>query len=149
MVMAVANSHDGFKPQIVQVQATGPNPYTTGGFTITVAQVKRVKRCVAIECNNSAYQPKFVSFSNNIATIKVYYSMTSHAHDILFKANAAANAVTMAANSLRNASAGDLTVAGDGADGGCRTVAKNVGSEVITADGVNMSGITFRLTVTA
>lgn len=42
----------------------------------------------------------------------------AHAHDLVFKANAAANAVTMAANSLRNASAGDLTVVGAGADGG-------------------------------
>ncbi len=41
-----------------------------------------------------------------------------HAHDLVFQANPAANAVTMAANSLRNASAGALTVVGAGADGG-------------------------------
>jgi len=41
-----------------------------------------------------------------------------HAHDLVFNANAAANAVTMAANSLRNATAGALTVTGGGADGG-------------------------------
>ena len=41
-----------------------------------------------------------------------------HSHDLEFKANAAANAVTMAANSLRNASANALTVVGGGADGG-------------------------------
>ncbi len=41
-----------------------------------------------------------------------------HAHDLVFAANPAANAVTMAANSLRNATAGALTVVGAGADGG-------------------------------
>lgn len=45
----------------------------------------------------------------------------AHAHDLVFKANAAANAVTMAANSLRNATGGDLTVTGGGADGGIAT----------------------------
>ena len=47
---------------------------------------------------------------------------TTHSHDLIFKANAAANAVTMAANSLRNATAGDLTVTGGGADGGIAAI---------------------------
>jgi hypothetical protein len=63
------------------------------------------------------------------AKIKLYNPQSPHAHDVLFKANPAANAVTMAANSLRNASAGDLTVAGAGADGGVRNSTAGAGSE--------------------
>lgn len=49
-------------------------------------------------------------------------ALATHAHDLVFKANAAANAVTMAADSLRNATAGDLTVTGGGADGGIAAI---------------------------
>ena len=46
-----------------------------------------------------------------------------HAHDLVFEANPAANAVTMAADSLRNATAGALTVTGGGVDGGVQDIA--------------------------
>ena len=65
-------------------------------------------------------------------SIRIFES-AAHAHNLMFKANAAANAVTMAANSLRNASAGDLTVAGGGADGGIMLVAAGPLTEVPTS----------------
>ena len=65
-------------------------------------------------------------------SIRIFES-AAHAHNLMFKANAAANAVTMAANSLRNASAGDLTVAGGGADGGIMSVAGRPLTEVPTS----------------
>ena len=65
-------------------------------------------------------------------SIHIFESAT-HAHNLVFKANAAANAVTMAANSLRNASAGDLTVVGGGSDGGIMLVAAKPLTEVPTS----------------
>ena len=62
-------------------------------------------------------------------SIRIFES-AAHAHDLVFKANAAANAVTMAANSLHNASAGDLTIAGGGNDGGIMAVAARPLTEV-------------------
>ena len=53
-----------------------------------------------------------------------------HAHDLVFEANPAANAVTMAADSLRNASAGALTVTGGGADGGVQN--QTIPAHVVT-----------------
>jgi len=62
-------------------------------------------------------------------SLRIFESAT-HAHNLVFKANAAANAVTMAANSLRNASASALTVVGGGADGGIMLVAAGPLTEV-------------------
>lgn len=73
-----------------------------------------------------------------------FYPAIAHSHSLIFKANAAANAVTMAANSLRNASAGDLTVVGGGADGGIATggaISAAAGTEV--ANDVDIGTINF------
>ena len=61
------------------------------------------------------------------------FESSAHTHDLVFKANAAANAVTMATNNLHNASGEDLTAAGGGADGGIMAVGGRPLAEVPTS----------------
>lgn len=65
--------------------------------------------------------------------VRIPAAQAAHAHNMIYKANPAANAVTMAANSLHNATAGDITVAGAGADGGIQNNAALTGADPTVA----------------
>ena len=92
--------------------------YPTGGESATGITAK-FRTCLRLVCD--AKQGHVFEWDKTNKKIKALYPTVvaaAHAHSLVFKANAAANAVTMAANSLRNASVGDLTVVGAGTDGG-------------------------------
>lgn len=125
---------------------TGHDDYdkTGGGDPISAYELGLGEIMCIPSTTASGYLFEFI---HSTGRMKTYYATnpTAHAHDLVFKANAAANAVTMAANSLRNASAGDLTVAGAGADGGIAntTPADGPGAEV--EDTKDLSGVTVRM----
>jgi hypothetical protein len=110
--------------------------YPTGGYLIAPTKVQLGKTILGVQilavnaagsgivqvswdyANNKLMAFRVATFTPAGTVAAPTFTGAAHAHDMVFKANPAANAVTMAANSLRNATAGDLTVAGAGADGG-------------------------------
>ncbi len=102
----------GYMKQVLdmKVQATEDSP----GYVFDVD-----------DANFATAKPKIEAYwsAENTHSVTQPDDHAAHAHDLVYKANPAANAVTMAANSLHNASAGDLTVAGGGADGGIQNMA--------------------------
>lgn len=147
--------------------------YVTGGFLIAPSRVILGKTILGIwdlGCNGATSASvvpywdyvagKLMCFRAGVPVGTVAaptFTGVAHAHDMVFKANAAANAVTMAANSLRNATAGDLTVAGAGADGGIQnTTATGTNSAPAftgtagqalaqVANGVSLAALTLRI----
>ncbi len=100
--------------------------YPTGGESLSLSLIGLMEVDIVLISQKSGYVMEYDYTNSKI----LVYRMPAHAHDLVFKANAAANAVTMAANSLRNVSAGDLTVAGGGADGGIAAQAAGALAEV-------------------
>lgn len=93
----------------------------------------------------SGFLFEFDKTNNKVKVLHPTKVAAAHAHDLEFKGTAAANAVTMAANSLRNASAGALTVVGGGADGGILTggaISAAAGTEFPTG-ALTITGVSF------
>jgi len=115
--------------------------YPTGGEDATSITGK-FRNCLRVICDQKGGY--LFEFDKTNSKIKVLYPTNppAHAHDLVFKANATTNAVTVSTNSLRNASAADVTVAGAGADGGIMntTPPDAVGAEV--GNGTDLSGLT-------
>ena len=60
------------KGQILVIEkVTGPASYSTGGFTVTLSQLRKIHQAVAI-CNGS-YKVGAISISGNSITIPVEY----------------------------------------------------------------------------
>ena len=110
--------------------------YPTGGEALSLSTIGLNEVDIVMISQKSGYVLEYDYTNNKVLA----YRSPSHSHDLVFKANAAANAVTMAANSLRNASAGDLTVAGGGADGGISNSAQLALAEV--ANATDLSALT-------
>lgn len=118
--------------------------YPTGGESLSLSLIGLNEANIVLISQKSGYVFEY-NYTNN--KVLVYRSAANtHAHDLVFKANAAANAVTMATNSLHNATVGDLTVAGGGADGGIAniTVAAAPLAEVTNATDLStLTGVRF------
>lgn len=123
-------STDVFGNKRVHIVEIGfDDSYPTGGEPLTARSLGMSAVDFALFEPSAGYT---FEYDHTNEKIKAYRS-ASHAHDLVFKANAAANAVTMAANSLRNATGGDLTVVGGGADGGIAVIAQAALAEVTAA----------------
>lgn len=112
---------------IVSASVAGSNNYQAGGRpTMTVTNVRQIESIADVQMWAPGYIVDAVSVAGNVITYRMRSSHDAHSHALLFEANAAANAVTMAADSIRNATAGALTVKADNADGGVVPAAASI-----------------------
>lgn len=114
--------------------------YPTGGESLSLGTLGLSEVDIVLISQKSGYVLEY-DYTNN--KVLAYRSAAfTHAHSLIFKANAAANAVTMAANSLHNATAGDLTVVGGGADGGIASYTGAAATLTEVADTTDLSALT-------
>ena len=109
--------------------------YPTGEEALSLSTIGLNEVDIVMISQKSGYVLEYDYTNNKVLA----YRSAAHAHDLVFKANAAANAVTMAANSLHNSSADDLTVI-TGADGGISNSAQLALAEV--TNGIDLSALT-------
>ena len=142
--------------KMVTASALGPVSYLTGGGnypTMTVTGVRTIESIADIQMWAPGYIVDPVSVAGNIISYRIRSVHDAHSHILKSSAGApAANAVTMAANSLHNASAGALTISADlGTEGvmdaaaSITTIANQQAIEV--PDTSVLNGVTFRALV--
>jgi hypothetical protein len=138
---------------IVSASVTGLGAYNNAARpTLTVPNVRLIESIADVQMWAPGYVVDAVTVANNVITFRIRSAHDAHSHAILFNANPAAQAVTMAADSLRNASAGALTVKADSADGGINpatasitTIANQQAIEI--PNGSVIAGVTYYATV--